>query len=127
MYLTTIFTVCTAVTGAVATPFKFPTPDGFPNTTPALVAQIYKAAGGTLPNRPPLPDLKSTAITTLQLLGHNELSEVAFFTQLLGNITNNVPGYRMKGPNRVSVIKSLNAIIAVSSPIIHPQLADFDK
>ncbi|KAF6223922.1 hypothetical protein HO133_010496 [Letharia lupina] len=82
-----------AVAGVAATPFKFPLPDGFPSPNPAQLAMIEKKAGGTLPDGPLPTILKGAGITTLQLLALNEIFEVAYFTELLANVTNSVPGY----------------------------------
>ncbi|MCJ1455259.1 hypothetical protein MMC28_005613 [Mycoblastus sanguinarius] len=85
-----------AAVGVAATPFKFPLPDGFPNPDPAQLALIEQEAQGTLPDGPLPTSLKSAGITTLQLLALNEIFEVAYFTELLSNVTNEVPGYDTK-------------------------------
>ena len=80
---------------AAAVPFNFPLPNGFPNPSPDALKQIDAAAGGSLSDGPPpTADISSpAAITNFQLIAFNEIFEVAFFTQLISNITNNVPGY----------------------------------
>jgi len=115
-----ILTVLVTVASVAAAPFNFPTPDGFPNITPATLAQIEHVAGGSLPNGQLPTSLKPTAVTVLQLLSVNELFEVAFFTELLANVTNNVPGYDVAPLDKAYVVKSLSAIVAVSRPPSRP-------
>ena len=75
--------------------FSFPLSNGFPNVpNPSnQLTQIEDQAHGTLPNSPIPPSVKPDSITSLQLIAFNEISEVAFFTELLENITSNAPGY----------------------------------
>lgn len=106
-----------AATTVGATPFKFPLPDGFPNPDPAQLAEIEEKAGGTLPDGPLPTILKSTGVTTLQLLAVNEIFEVAYFTELLANVTNCVHGYEEKDLfplNKQYVIDALTAVVNVS-------------
>ncbi len=113
-----LLTLSVAAAGVAATPFKFPLPDGFPNPSPAQLAVIEKEAGGTLPNGPLPTSLKSAGVTTLQLLAINEIFEVAYFTELLANVTNGVPGYDAKSiaPLEKSyVVKALTAVVNVSN------------
>ncbi|KAL9007846.1 MAG: hypothetical protein Q9173_006967 [Seirophora scorigena] len=108
-------------TAVVGVPFSFPTPDGFPNPDPAQLAVIQQGAGGTLANSFLPTSLKSAAIIILQLLANNELFEVAFFTQLLTNITTNVPGYDASATaplDRDYLIKAISTIVNVSVPIL---------
>ncbi|KAL8835188.1 MAG: hypothetical protein Q9170_003434 [Blastenia crenularia] len=114
MQLTQVVILAASVAGVVASPFKFPTPDGFPNPSPAQLAQIERGAGGTLATSFAPTSLKSGAITALNLLANNEFSEVAFFTELRDNLTNNVPGYdaRATAPlDRAQLIKAISAIV----------------
>ena len=107
-----------AAARVAATPFKFPLPDGFPNPSPVQLAIIQKEAGGTLPNGPLPTILKSAGVTTLQLLALNELFEVAYFTELLSNVTNGVPGYDAKSIaplDKTYVVNALTAVVNVSS------------
>ncbi|KAL8690721.1 MAG: hypothetical protein Q9218_003903 [Villophora microphyllina] len=100
--------------GALSAPVSDPTADGFPNPGPAQLLAIQKKAGGYLPNGPLPTTLSDSAITSLQLIATNELFEVAFFSDLLSNITTNTPGYQLEdiAPlNRTYVIMSLNAIV----------------
>lgn len=121
---TTILALSVAVTGVTATPFKFPLPDGFPSPNPAQLAVIEKEAQGTLPDGPLPTILKSTGITTLQLLALNEIFEVAYFTELLANVTNNVTGYdaaSIAPLDKKYVMDSLTAVVNVSDKHLAPQ------
>lgn len=117
MHTKNLIIVSASIAGVVAAPpFQFPLPDGFPNPTPAQLAQIEKEAGGTLSNSFLPASLKSGAVTALQLLANNELFEVAYFTELLNNITSNVPGYDATATaplDRAYLVKSISAIINV--------------
>jgi hypothetical protein len=90
----------------------FPLQNGFPNPNADQLNQIQKDAFGTLSNAPPPPQLSADGITNLQLVALNELFEVAFFTELINNITNSVPGYEVKS-DKDFVLKTLKAIQAV--------------
>ena len=112
-----ILALSIAATRVAATPFKFPLPDGFPNPSPAQLAEIEKEAQGTLPNGPLPTSLKNAGVTTLQLLALNEIFEVAYFTELLANVTNNVPGYGHKALKPFSkeyIVDTLTAVVNVS-------------
>ena len=91
----------------------FPLANGFPNplNTSAL-QQVFKLAGGTIPNGPSPTNISAAGIKTLQLIAANELFEVAYFTQLLANITNNVTQY--SDGDKTFIKDSLTAIINVS-------------
>ena len=77
------------------TPFTFPLANGFPNVSDATLRSIEEQAHGTLPNGPLPTELNATSVTVIQLIAFNEAFEVAFFTSLLQNITNNVEGYQI--------------------------------
>ena len=96
--------------------FNFPTSDGFPNIqnpSDALTA-IEQAAHGLLPNGPPPPSAPAADdVTSLRLLAFNEIFEVAYFTELLFNVTNNVTGYEFEDQSqRQQVIDALTAVVA---------------
>lgn len=100
---------------ASAAPYQpFPLANGFPNPSPASLSAIEKAAGGTLPNGPTPPNPHSAAAALdLQVIAFNEIFEVAYFTELLHNVTTGVPGY--EAPTRWSdeyIIKVLTEVIA---------------
>lgn len=89
----------------------FPLPDGFPNPSPAQLTTIEQAALGELSNAPPPANISQAGLTNLQLIALNEIFEVAYFTELVQNITQNKPGYDQV-PNRDFVLKTLNAVVA---------------
>jgi len=106
-------------TAALATPvvkraggqtaFKFPLANGFPNPSPAQLKQIEVQAQGTLPNGAFPTKIADQSATVWQLIAANEIFEVAYFTSLISNITNKVPGYESASPE---TLKSLQAIVA---------------
>ncbi|OAL56255.1 hypothetical protein IQ07DRAFT_593799 [Pyrenochaeta sp. DS3sAY3a] len=89
----------------------FPLANGFPNPDGGAVLEIQKQAHGILPNGPPPHTISPEGATNLKLLALNELFEVAFFTELVYNVTNKVQGYDL-GYGHEYVLDSLNAIIA---------------
>ncbi|KAK6415550.1 hypothetical protein LTR81_010894 [Elasticomyces elasticus] len=87
--------------------FEFPLANGFPNITAAkdkdIIALIQAQALGTLA-QPGNTTANATKPTGASILGQgfvafNELMEVAFFTELISNVTNNAPGY---GPDDIT-------------------------
>ena len=114
----TIIALSIATASVTAKPFKFPLPDGFPNPRPPQQAILEKETRGS-PTNGPLPTaLKSAGITTLQLLATNELFEVAYFSELLANVSNNVPGYTREciAPlHKKYVVDALTAVVNVST------------
>jgi hypothetical protein len=54
--------------------------------------------------------LKPSGVQALQLIAANEEFEVAYFTELLANITNNVPGYDSLGADRDYIIETITAV-----------------
>jgi hypothetical protein len=103
-------------------------PDGFPNPTPAQLKQIEQQALGTLSNEAPPVTVSPDGLTNLQLIAFNELFEVAFFTELIYNITNNVKGYRFEQQEkRDFVLKALAAVQGVSVPPTPAGSYDYEK
>jgi hypothetical protein len=75
---------------------------------------IELQAHGSLSNAPPPPTKpKYDSLTSLRLIAATEVFEVAFFTELLFNITNNVDGYEInhKGA-RDFIVRALTAVQA---------------
>ena len=95
---------------AAAAPFSFPLPNGFPNLNSTAMQAVQKLAGGTLPNGPAPTTLKPGGVQTLQLIAANEIFEVAYFSELVYNITTKVPGYECEK----DVLDSLIAVMNVS-------------
>jgi hypothetical protein len=87
--------------------------DGFPNPNDKQLLAIEELAHGTLPNGPPPPSLSTQGGINFQFLQFNEEFEVAFFADLLHNITTNVPGYEIKGDEQQKlVIEIITAVLA---------------
>ncbi|KAF2641827.1 hypothetical protein P280DRAFT_541275, partial [Massarina eburnea CBS 473.64] len=89
----------------------FPLQNGFPNPSNDQIVMIQKQADGTLPNGPPPPTLSPEGVTNLQLIAANELLEVAFFSELVFNVTNKLPGYDL-GYGHEYVLDTLSSIVA---------------
>ena len=99
-------------------PFSFkdnPLGNSFPQiVSPSdQLTQISIAAHGSLPNGPPPNRPSDDSFTSLRLIAFNELFEVAFFTQLLSNITKSVSGYEIADPTaKKFMVDSLTAVQA---------------
>jgi len=109
------FGVAAAVLGLTSTLITaspvFPVNDGFPTPSPDQIKEIEQKALGTLSNATPPPNASADGLISLRLIALNELFEVAFFEDLISNITNNVKGYTFKTPkSRDFVLKSLAAV-----------------
>ncbi len=101
---------------ALAAPYSpFPLSNGFPTPSPDQLQSIQQGAHGTLPNAPPPPNISDTAIAVLTVIAFNEIFEVAYFTDLIANITNDVDGYSIK--NKDEVLLNLNVIVNVRLPL----------
>ncbi|ROW07616.1 hypothetical protein VPNG_06791 [Cytospora leucostoma] len=120
MQLTRIISITTAaLTGlssavpAAPRPYRAPTDDGFPDPSATQLATIEQKADGQLSNEPPPPKLANSSLTAFQLIAFNENFEVAFFSSLIENITNNVPGYRIGTPEQghkvITVLETIKA------------------
>ena len=102
-----------------AAPFLYddnPLGNGFPTiANPSTqLSEIEAAAHGSLPTglSPPAPPT-ANSITSLRLIAFNELFEVAFFTELIANITNNIDGYTFRTTHEKEVVlTTLTAIQA---------------
>ncbi|GAM87528.1 hypothetical protein ANO11243_055540 [Dothideomycetidae sp. 11243] len=114
-----VATSCTSSIAVRETPFTFPIANGFPNLSDSALAQVEQQAHGELPNSK-LPDgIADRTATVFSLIAFNEFFEVAFFSDLLANITAGVTGYRVGDPGlpsapiQSSVIEVLTQILAV--------------
>ena len=97
-----------------AGPFSFPLPNGFPFPSEAALEELYTTAGGNFTNMPLAPKFDSDSSTSWKLQAFNEFMEVAFFTQLIANITNRVPEYELEEETEDYILRSLKTIQAVS-------------
>lgn len=93
-------------------PFTFPLPNGFPFPNETVLEELFTIAGGNFTNMPPAPRFDDDSLTSWKLQAFNEFFEVAFFTQLIANITNRVPGFDLPAGQRDSVLSSLASIQA---------------
>ena len=107
-----------SASAVAAAPFSYPLANGFPNLNATAMAQVYKLAGGTLPNGALPSSLKANGVQALQLIAANEIFEVAYFTELLDNVTSNVLGYEIE--DKDYIVKTLTAIVNVSSVLSFP-------
>jgi len=89
----------------------FPLPNGFPNPSQDQLMKIELDADGPLSNGPPPASISPDGITNLKLIALNEIFEVAFFTELVYNVTNKVSGYDL-GYGHEYVMDALKAITA---------------
>ncbi|KAI1616686.1 hypothetical protein EDD36DRAFT_143033 [Exophiala viscosa] len=93
-------------------PFSFPLSNGFPNLNAAELNATEEQAHGIEPNGG-APTLKPDDLTSFRLIAFNELFEVAFFTDLLFNLTENVAGFTIAdSTTRQMVINAITAIQA---------------
>jgi hypothetical protein len=96
----------------------FPLSNGFPDPNADQTKQIEIQAFGTLSNALPPATISSDGLTNLKLIGLNELFEVAFFTELIFNITYQVPGYEIfDRKERKFILDTLIAVQAVRTNI----------
>ncbi|KAG0649388.1 hypothetical protein D0Z07_4423 [Hyphodiscus hymeniophilus] len=102
-------TLILSASTAAAAPFSYPLANGFPNLNATAMAEVYKLAGGTLPNGALPTSLKAGGTQALQLIAANEEFEVAYFSELLANVTNDVPGYDVE--DKDYVVKTLTAVV----------------
>jgi hypothetical protein len=100
-----------SIASAAPASTPFPLENGFPNPSLNQKLGIQLQAHGTLPNGPPPQKLSEEGRTNLKLIALNELFEVAFFTELVWNITNKVSGYEL-GYSNEYVLDTLKAIVA---------------
>lgn len=108
---------------ALAHPSKPRTNDGYPNPAMEQLKNISRRADCTLSNAPPPPKLGESSKTAFQALAFGEEFEQAYFSSLLQNVTDGVPGYRHHGRfTKAELVKVLETVVAVSfkhSLVIH--------
>ncbi|KAL9090891.1 MAG: hypothetical protein Q9165_005099 [Trypethelium subeluteriae] len=99
--------------------YKFPFASNFPAPNQAAINDIEEQAQGTLPvapaNPPPATPVSDEGLKNLRLIAFNEIFEVAYFTELLYNVTNNNTNYQEKdfnGQSKEYIIDQLTATIA---------------
>jgi hypothetical protein len=106
-----------------------PSTDGFPNPDPDQLRTIEQEAHGTLFNASLPANISQGGLTNLQLIAFNELFEVAFFEQLLFNLTNHVDGYDLTNittgdfiTNTILTIQSV-CVSMIRSRTVHTDVA----
>lgn len=99
---------------AASRPYRTPTGDAIPDPSATQLATIEQKADGQLSNAPPPPKLTDSSLTAFQLIAFNENFEVAFFSSLIDNVTNNVPGYQIGTPEQghelIAVLETIKAV-----------------
>ncbi|KAJ9485197.1 hypothetical protein VN97_g8151 [Penicillium thymicola] len=103
-------------TVALAGPFSFPLINGFPFPDSVALEELFTRAGGNFTNAPLAPKFNDDSLTSWKLQAFNEFMEVAFFTQLIANITDRVSGYELSPEHEDYILNSLRVIQAVRHP-----------
>ncbi|KAI1499244.1 sexual development protein [Biscogniauxia marginata] len=106
-----ILAASAAVLG-LAAGYAIPNDDGFPNPNAQQLLDIENQADGRLSNLPPPPTLSQAGIANFQLIAFNENFEVAFFSSLVENITNHVPGFEANKWNEGKILEILKTVKA---------------
>ena len=97
----------------------FPLSDGFPTPSAQQLLQIEKEAHGTLSNSTPPATASEDTLYSLSLIAVNEFFEVAYFSELLSNVTNNEYGFKIEHHEaRQLIIDTLTTVKAVSEPLL---------
>ncbi|KAJ6013608.1 hypothetical protein N7540_008199 [Penicillium herquei] len=96
----------------LAGPFSFPLSNGFPFPDDAALDELFTRAGGNFTNAPLAPRFDDDSLISWKLQAFNEFMEVAFFTQLIANITERVSGYELSPQYEDYILNSLRAIQA---------------
>ncbi|KAH0377675.1 hypothetical protein KCU92_g9109, partial [Aureobasidium melanogenum] len=94
------------------TPFTFPLSNGFPFPNESALENLFTVAGGNFTNAPLAPKFDNDSLTSWKLQAFNEFFEVAFFTQLINNITERKLGFELDQEIEGNVLASLTAIQA---------------
>lgn len=115
MFTSAVKFVSVAASLASAAPFTFPLQDGFPTPSNDSTNHIAVAAGGTLSNGPPPPKIDPDTLNSFRLIAFNEVFEVAFFNELISNITQRVPGYQLPPGVEQYTVDVLASVQAVSA------------
>ncbi|KAI0469932.1 hypothetical protein GGR56DRAFT_661286 [Xylariaceae sp. FL0804] len=92
--------------------FRFPLSNGFPFPSDSALEELFTRAGGNFSNAPLAPKFDNDSLTSWKLQAFNEFMEVAFFTQLIANISSRSPGYELDPATRADILASLRTIQA---------------
>ncbi|KAL2167887.1 hypothetical protein VTG60DRAFT_674 [Thermothelomyces hinnuleus] len=105
--------LCAGAGVANAGTFSFPLKNGFPFPSERALEELFVRAGGNFTNHPPAVKFDDDSLTSWKLKTFNEFMEVAFFTQLIANITDRVLGYELDPEEEPYILSTLKAIQAV--------------
>ena len=120
MHLSTVTGLLSLLAPALAAPYSpYPLPDGFPNPSASELQKIEQLAGGSFPTLAGPSSISAESAANLRLIAFNEIFEVAYFTDLLANITKGVKGYTDLGAfPKAFVEEALTAVINVRISVI---------
>ncbi|KAI9374134.1 hypothetical protein BJX61DRAFT_338976 [Aspergillus egyptiacus] len=94
-------------------PGNLPLPDGLPNPSPEQLQKIEHRAHGSMPGLPLPANVSAPGVAGLQMMAFDGFQAVAFFNELLWNITHSIEGYAVRNAvEREFAIRSLETILA---------------
>lgn len=101
----------TSIGQSAFTPLK----DGYPViSNKSTIADVEQLAGGHAGTYPPAPTLDVDDRTSWAVLAFSSLSTIAFYNELIANITNHVPGYDVSPHNESYIIQSLEFFVGAA-------------
>lgn len=86
------------------------------NKTTSLrqLEKLEELAQGRIPDTYLPSNISSQGIKNLQLLAYTELIEIAFFTDLITNVSTSQPGFEIEDlEERVEILEGLSTVLAV--------------
>ncbi|KAM7202689.1 hypothetical protein V8F33_002615 [Rhypophila sp. PSN 637] len=86
---------------------SLPLDHGVPFTSNAAVEELFTRVGGYCTSEPLAPRFDGDSLTSWKLQAFNELMEVAFFTQLIANVTDKVPGHDLESSSSDYILDTL--------------------
>lgn len=121
MFISPVFSIIVAFASFVAAVPSIPRnaspSDGYPSPNPSQLAVISQQADGTLPNEAPAA-LSDATVPLIQAIAFVEEFEVAFFSSLLQNVTNEIHGYTdFNLLEKDAIVNILTNIVKVSRDI----------
>ncbi|QKX61633.1 uncharacterized protein TRUGW13939_08785 [Talaromyces rugulosus] len=88
----------------------FPLKDGFPDPSPLQLLSVGSHSLGTLSSGSLPATISTEGITNLQLLAFNEMVAVAFFSELVANLTEGIEGFNLL-PGQDHVVPAIVATL----------------
>lgn len=118
-FSTPLFALISTVSFSLAAPTQAADelflPDGLPTPSAEQLRDIERRAHGTLPGLRLPATISAPGVANLQLMTFGAFQDVAFFNELIRNVTQNVTGYVLgDGVEREYTLRSLEPILAVS-------------